>query len=159
MLADLEFQYDSSIVPARHDLYGIPQARREPHRLLLSSGRTIKEFPPATVRLCGMNLPFGGGGYFRFYPYMMTEWGLRSINQSENTPFAFYIHPWELDVDQPRIDAGRLSRFRHYNNIDKCESRFRKLLQSFEFNSMSSVLGHIDLDTAKIDTDGTNNRG
>ena len=81
-----------------------------------------------------------GGGYFRLYPYALTRAGLRQINNRDGKPFIFYLHPWEIDADQPRIDASWLSRFRHYNNLDKCESRLRRLMSDFSFTTTWDVL-------------------
>jgi hypothetical protein len=66
--------------------------------------------------------------------------GLRQINHRDGKPFIFYLHPWEIDTDQPRIDASWLSRFRHYNNLDKCESRLRRLMSDFSFTTTRDVL-------------------
>ncbi len=140
VLADVGFHYDSSVMPVRHDLYGIPTGVREPHTLLLSSGKSIKELPPATLRIAGVNLPIGGGGYFRLYPYSFTHWALRRLNETECIPFAFYVHPWEFDPDQPRIRTNWKSRFRHYNNLAKTEIRLKKLISDFQFTTMSDVL-------------------
>jgi hypothetical protein len=84
-------------------------------------------------------LPVAGGGYFRLYPYWLSRAGLRQINRSQE-PFIFYLHPWEIDPDQPRISASWLSRFRHYNNLDKCEPRLEKLLTEFKFGTVKEVL-------------------
>jgi polysaccharide deacetylase family protein (PEP-CTERM system associated) len=140
ILADAEFDYDSSIFPIRHDRYGILGAPQEPHRIRLPSGRTLVEFPISTVRLGPLRLPVSGGGYFRLYPYALTRMlAARKIRQSRK-PFVFYLHPWEIDPDQPRIDAGAVSRFRHYNNLERCESRLRRLLTDFSFTTMAESL-------------------
>lgn len=150
VLADLGFHYDSSVMPVRHDLYGIPTGIGEPHELILSSGNSIMEFAPATLKIAGVNLPVGGGGYFRLYPYWFTKWALRRLNQTEGLPFAFYLHPWELDPDQPRVSANWKSTFRHYHNLDKCESRLRGLLRDFEFSTMSSVLDDMTIKSINL---------
>ncbi len=155
VLADIGFQYDSSVVPVRHDLYGIPSGVSKPHRLLLTSGNSIMEFPPATLKIAGVNLPIGGGGYFRLYPYTFTKWALRKFNEAEGSPFAFYVHPWELDPDQPRIITNWKSRFRHYNNLAITESRLRKLLGDFRLTAMGDVLKECPLDTFSFSTDAT----
>jgi hypothetical protein len=88
-----------------------------------------------------MNLPISGGGYFRLFPYSLIRKGLKTINDKENSPFMFYVHPWEFDVDQPRMkEAGNLSKFRHYVNLDKTEERFRRLLSEFKFSSIRQIL-------------------
>ena len=93
----------------------------------------------AIYHCLGYPLPVGGGGYFRLYPYAFTRHGLRAIN-AEGRPFAVYLHPWELDPEQPRLPAGKLSRFWHYTNLHKMEERFVRLLQDFSFGTMSEVL-------------------
>jgi hypothetical protein len=97
------------------------------------------------VKLLGYRLPVAGGGYFRLYPYAFTRAALRHINRSHKQPFVFYLHPWEIDPDQPRIPSGWLSRFRHYNNLDKCEHRLGQLLTDFEFLTVTEVLTELDL--------------
>jgi polysaccharide deacetylase family protein (PEP-CTERM system associated) len=103
---------------------------------------TILEFPISTVRLAKINLPLSGGGYFRLFPYFMTKRGLQRINEQETKPFVFYLHPWELDIDQPRIPGtGLKSKFRHYINLDKTESRLKNLLADFQFSSVRETIG------------------
>jgi hypothetical protein len=101
----------------------------------------LLEFPLSTIRILGANLPISGGGYFRLFPYYLIKKGLRRINEQEGQPFIFYIHPWEIDPDQPRLNSVSFrSRFRHYINLRKTESRFQKLLIDFRFSSISDVL-------------------
>lgn len=145
ILVEAGFRYDSSIFPVRHDLYGMPGAQRFPHRLETESGASIIEFPPSTARVLGQNLPAAGGGYFRLYPYALSRWLMRRVNEGEDQPIVFYLHPWEVDPDQPRVDAGWKSRFRHYNNLDKCESRLRQLLGEFRFGTLREVLSRAQL--------------
>ncbi len=140
ILAELGFSYDSSIFPIHHDRYGIPNSPRWPYRLSTPKGYSIIEFPPSTISILGYRLPVAGGGYFRQYPYQFTRFALARINQSEGRPFIFYLHPWEIDPEQPRIRAGLLSTFRHYTNLSRCEGRLRQLLQDFEFATVTDVL-------------------
>lgn len=140
VLIDLGFEYDSSIFPIRHDRYGIPGADPRPSRLTAPSGRTLAEFPLSAASYLGVRVPVSGGGYFRLLPYLVTRSGLRQINGTGERPFAFYLHPWEIDPHQPRVRVGWLSRFRHYTNLDRCESRLRRLLAEFRFASMREVL-------------------
>lgn len=149
VLCEEGFVYDSSIFPVRHDLYGMPGAKRFPHRLGTPSGAEIIEFPPSTARLFGQNLPAAGGGYFRLYPYALSRWLIRRVNESEGEPTVFYLHPWEVDPDQPRVDVGWRSRFRHYNNLRKCEARLNRLLEDFRFTTVKGVLQEACLVTSK----------
>lgn len=140
VLIDLGFRYDSSIFPIRHDRYGIPGANPRPAALTAPSGRTLLEFPMSAASYLGVRVPVSGGGYFRLLPYAVTRSGLRQINEAGGRPFTFYLHPWEVDPDQPRVRVGWIARFRHYNNLRRCEPRLRRLLQDFRFGTMRQVL-------------------
>ena len=151
ILADSGFVYDSSIFPVRHDRYGIPGAEDKPHQLTTPSGQTLVEFPISTKSYFGYRLPVGGGGYFRIYPYAFSLMALKSINNSMDQPFIFYLHPWEIDPEQPRIESSWLSKFRHYNNLHKCEDRLTKLLTDFRFSTVKDVLSDLQLLQRKKD--------
>jgi polysaccharide deacetylase family protein (PEP-CTERM system associated) len=133
------FVYDSSIFPIHHDRYGIPVSPRHPY-VLTRAASSLVEAPGSTVRWGPFNLPVGGGGYFRILPYAWTRWGIRRLNETEKLPAIFYLHPWEIDPEQPRLSAGRLSRFRHYRNLEKTEDRLRSLVREFRFSTMMSLL-------------------
>jgi len=139
ILSELGFQYDSSIFPIRHDRYGIPDAEPLPHKMQTPKGNQIVEFPLTTSSLFGLKMPAAGGGYFRLYPYALSKLLLRRVQKS-NKPIVFYLHPWEIDHEQPRVKVSALSTFRHYNNLDKCEQRLERLLKDFRFSTMSDVL-------------------
>jgi polysaccharide deacetylase family protein (PEP-CTERM system associated) len=139
VLLDAGFEYDSSIFPIRHDRYGMPGADREPGVVAAPSGRPIVEFPMSTARLLGRNLPVSGGGYFRILPYWLVKRGLLQ-RAGEGRPFVFYLHPWEVDPGQPRVDVTWFSRFRHYTNLDACEAKLERLLAEFRFAPMEAVL-------------------
>jgi len=139
VLLEEQYRYDASIFPIRHDRYGIPDAPRWPHAIERPAGR-VYEVPGSTVRLGGTNLPVAGGGYFRILPYAWTRFGISRVNRAERQPVVFYLHPWEIDADQPRLSAGVLSRFRHYRNLHKTESRLRRLMRDFTFAPIASVL-------------------
>jgi polysaccharide deacetylase family protein (PEP-CTERM system associated) len=140
VLAKVGFEYDSSIFPVAHDLYGIPDAPRFPHVTIVDSQHAIKEFPPSTVRFFGMNFPVGGGGYLRLVPYRWTSLAIRRLNEVENQPAMVYFHPWELDTDQPQLCGPWRSRFRHYQNLETTEKKIQKLLDEFDFSTMEAVL-------------------
>jgi polysaccharide deacetylase family protein (PEP-CTERM system associated) len=139
-LIEQGFAYDSSIFPVRHDRYGMPGAERAPGFVHAPSGGRIAEFPMSTAAFGPVRVPVSGGGYFRLLPYWFTRAGLRSINETEGLPFTFYLHPWEIDSEQPRVKTGLVSRFRHYTNLAKCEGRLRQLLGDFRFTTMRNVL-------------------
>jgi polysaccharide deacetylase family protein (PEP-CTERM system associated) len=136
------YTFDSSIYPIHHDRYGIPTWNRSITRVMRPHG-SIWEVPGSTVRRFGVNLPIGGGGYFRLLPYSWTSRGIASLNQAESAPATFYLHPWEIDPGQPRIKASLGSRIRHYHNLRATEKRFRTLLREFNFGPISRVLENI----------------
>ena len=140
ILAEFGFEYDSSIFPIRHDYYGIPDAPRFPHYWSLKSGARLLEFPPSTVRILGINVPIAGGGYLRLLPYKVTAWAIRRLNQKEDQPAMVYLHPWEIDPDQPRLVASWSSRFRQYQNLQTTEKKLMRLLDDFSWAPMSKVL-------------------
>jgi polysaccharide deacetylase family protein (PEP-CTERM system associated) len=136
ILKEAGFKIDSSIFPIIHDMYGIPESPRFGYTL---PGNGLYEFPITTMMLWGKNIPVGGGGYFRLFPYWFTKFALRRVNNTEKQPFVFYLHPWEIDCNQPRFNKARLfSKFRHYNNLGKTRDRFERLLNDFEFVPLPS---------------------
>jgi polysaccharide deacetylase family protein (PEP-CTERM system associated) len=156
ILHDAGFERDSSIFPVVHDYYGIPDAPRFPHRKLLRDGKTIAEFPPSTLRVCGVNLPVAGGGYLRLLPSAATAWAIHWLNDKEAKPAMVYLHPWEIDPAQPRIPAAWRSRFRHYQNLESTEAKLTRLLDSFAWAPMCEVLAEslLELDSKAEVADG-----
>jgi len=147
ILAEAGFLYDSSIFPVRHDNYGIYGSPPDPHVLQTPAGHRMVEYPLSTYKVLRQAMPVAGGGYFRLYPYWLSRFFYRSINKS-GKPFVFYLHPWEVDPEQPRVKASWFSEFRHYNNLDKCESRLTQLLQDFEFTTMQNKLDELEMFSA-----------
>jgi polysaccharide deacetylase family protein (PEP-CTERM system associated) len=139
ILIEEGFSWDSSIFPIHHDRYGIPVSPRHPYVLEREHGRLI-EVPGSTVRVGSFNLPVAGGGYFRLLPYAWTRWGIDRLNRTEGRPAIFYLHPWEIDPEQPRLRTSRLGRLRHYRNLDQTEDRLRALLSDFRFSTVTRVL-------------------
>ena len=137
VLEETGHRYSSSIYPVRHDLYGVPDAPRFPHR---PGHGALVEIPMTTVQLGGRNMPIAGGGYFRLMPYALFRAALRRFNRTERAPGIFYFHPWEIDPAQPRIaSAPRLSRFRHYVNLAAVPARLERLLRDFRWGRMDQV--------------------
>ncbi len=139
VLTEEGYEYDSSIFPIRHDRYGIPVSGRQPYSVN-RKGMSIIEVPGSTTRFASMNLPIAGGGYFRLLPYWWTKWGIARLNRLERRPAVFYLHPWEVDPDQPRLPAGRLSRLRHYRNLEHTADRLRQLLTDFRFGAVDQLV-------------------
>lgn len=138
ILAELGIRYDSSIFPVQNYRYGIEDAPRWPHVMTVAGG-TMQEFPITTWRVFGKNLPMAGGAYFRIYPYALSRHGIAEVNRA-GQPATFYLHPWELDPDHPRIDLPRRIALTHYANLPAFAPRLRKLLRRFRFAPMREVL-------------------
>jgi polysaccharide deacetylase family protein (PEP-CTERM system associated) len=141
ILAELGFTHDSSIFPVRHDLYGFPGVPPVPFSVGTPSG-ALSEFPISTIKLSSARLPISGGGYLRILPMWFQKYGLKKIQES-GSPFVLYLHPWEVDPDQPRIPAKLKSRLRHYSGLRQTESRLRSVLSEFKFGTMSEALGQL----------------
>jgi polysaccharide deacetylase family protein (PEP-CTERM system associated) len=132
------YLYSSSIYPIRHDLYGMPNAPRFAFHPDMAT--ELLEVPVTTVVVNGKKYPCGGGGYFRLYPYWISRWALNKVNVDDKEAAVFYFHPWEIDVEQPRISNAPLkSRFRHYLNLNKTEYRLKRLFGDFNWGRMDRI--------------------
>lgn len=141
ILAELGFTWDSSIFPTRHDNYGIPGSPEEPYEIITRSGARLLEFPLTTAKVLGQAIPAAGGGYFRQYPYFLSRWLFERASLQQTKPQIFYLHPWEIDPEQPRVpNASWFSNFRHYTNLKRCLPRLEKMLEDFAFGTLSQSL-------------------
>jgi len=136
-LAQAGHRYSSSIVPIRHDLYGIPDAPRFPFK---TNYGDLLEIPITTVPMAGRNINCGGGGWFRLFPYSFSRWALSRVNRVDREAGIFYFHPWEIDPQQPRPNGlGFRTRFRHYLNLDRTFERLQRLLTDFDWGRMDDI--------------------
>jgi polysaccharide deacetylase family protein (PEP-CTERM system associated) len=146
ILIEEGFSYDSSIFPIYHDIYGMRGVDRYPHEIRRPAG-VIKEFPMSTYtvgpRRKNYKIPISGGGYLRLFPLWFIKRAITSVNARDRQPVVLYFHPWEIDPDQPRVEAGLKSRFRHYHNLRKTYGKIADLLSAFSFAPMGKVLGVI----------------
>jgi polysaccharide deacetylase family protein (PEP-CTERM system associated) len=139
ILIEEGFKYDSSIFPTRHDRYGIPDAERFPHVLHRPAGEII-EFPPSTIQFGSTNIPISGGGYFRLLPYSLFKLGWQILHRRESKPAIFFLHPWEVDPEQPVVPGTKLNIWRHRVNLKRTEGRLNQLLNDFSFAPVRQVL-------------------
>ena len=144
ILADEGFLYDSSIFPVRHDRYGYPGYSRSVTKHSFGD-RKIIEVPLSTIRFLGASIPFGGGGYLRLYPTCLTEWAIGKINDRERNPVILYVHPWELDPEQPRLPGTALSLFRHYVKLRSTKEKLSRILRSTGFIGMGRYVSETGL--------------
>jgi polysaccharide deacetylase family protein (PEP-CTERM system associated) len=138
ILGELGIRYDSSIFPVLNYRYGIAGAPRFPYEIE-RGGHKFMEFPVSTLKFGKVTLPIAGGAYFRIYPYQLSKQFLKAVNRG-GQPFTFYLHPWEIDPDHPRIPLPRRIAATHYFNLRATERRLRKLLRDFKFAPMREVL-------------------
>ncbi|MCP8686808.1 XrtA system polysaccharide deacetylase [Marinobacterium sedimentorum] len=135
-LREAGYRYSSSINPVPHDLYGYRHAPRTP--FLWENG--LLEIPVATAEVLNRRIPCAGGGYFRLYPYALSKQLLQQAARQLAGPIVFYVHPWEIAPDQPRIQSASVkSRFRHYVNLHRTLPRLERLLSDFHWGKMSDL--------------------
>ncbi|RME23606.1 MAG: DUF3473 domain-containing protein [Candidatus Zixiibacteriota bacterium] len=140
ILVEEGIEIDSSIFPTHHDRYGIPDAQREIHQIETPAG-SLTEFPPSVFRMGKVNVPISGGGYFRAKPYGVYRRLVRRAMAKSGQPLMFYIHPWEVDDDQPRMEIrSPVSRLRHYLNLHRTEDKLSRLLEDVRFATVSGVV-------------------
>jgi polysaccharide deacetylase family protein (PEP-CTERM system associated) len=138
ILAEEGYVYDSSIFPIQHDRYGMPGANPWCHRVMTSAG-PLWEVPPSTIKIGPIRIPIAGGGYFRLYPYPILR-NLLTRTAAGGHPLIMYLHPWEFDPDQPRMEGSVVSKFRHYMNLSKTEARLQQLVKDFRFMSIREAI-------------------
>jgi polysaccharide deacetylase family protein (PEP-CTERM system associated) len=135
-LIEAGYRYDSSLFPIRRRGYGYPSAPRTPHVIERPRG-TLAEFPLATTKIFGYPVPAAGGGYLRQFPLAVIRRAFREAGQRGESA-TFYIHPWEIDPDQPRLAVSRLNRIRHYRGLEQALERVERLLEEFSFGTIGS---------------------
>src|SRR5205085_51327 len=136
ILAELGFTYDSSVNPIRHDFYSNADAPRFPYRV---ANGALLEIPIATVEVGGRRWPCGGGAYLRAFPLAYFRWSLRRLNTHENAPAMMYLHPWEIDVDQPRLQPKLKSRLRQYTGLGRMQPRLTALMREHSFGTVQEA--------------------
>jgi polysaccharide deacetylase family protein (PEP-CTERM system associated) len=139
LLLEEGYGYDSSLFPIRRPDYGYPGCDPAPHYIRRPTG-TVLELPLATMTMGGLRLPAAGGGYFRQFPYPLFHRAFSQLTR-QGISGMFYIHPWEVDPDQPRIPVGLVSRFRHYTGLERTLPRLERLLTEFRFTSVVKRFG------------------
>jgi polysaccharide deacetylase family protein (PEP-CTERM system associated) len=138
VLLETGHTWDSSVFPIRRPGYGWPGAPRRPYEIVRPGG-TLRELPMATVRLLGARIPAAGGAYLRHFPFWILRRAFMSATR-EGTPAMFYLHPWEVDLEQPRIPVSRLNRLRHYGGMERTLPRLERLLSEFAFGPVREGL-------------------
>lgn len=146
ILLEEGFAYDSSVLPVRYFRKGLPGADPYPHLLRCPSGALLAEFPPSSISVLGLTVPVGGGAYLRHLPFSVIQGGIRRIHK-RGKPAVMYVHPWEIDHEQPTIDGvDALTKFRHYRNLHTTEYKLAKLLGAFRFGAIRDLREAISSD-------------
>jgi polysaccharide deacetylase family protein (PEP-CTERM system associated) len=136
ILAQNGIEYDSSVFPVGfHPEYGISDAPLNVYKI----SDEITEVPLSVVEIMGKRIPCSGGGYFRQLPYSLTKYLMKKCNKM-GRPVIFYLHPWEIDPQQPRVKLPFLKSIRHYNNLNKTYGRLEKLLNDFKFIPIKEII-------------------
>jgi polysaccharide deacetylase family protein (PEP-CTERM system associated) len=138
VLIEAGYRYDSSLFPIRRRGYGYPSALCAPH-LMQRAGGTLAEFPLATTKILSYSVPAAGGGYLRQFPLAVIRRAFREASERGESA-TFYIHPWEIDPDQPRLAVSHLNRIRHYRGLERTLERIERLLEEFSFGTIASYL-------------------
>ena len=146
LLVEEGYRYDSSLFPVRRPGYGYPSGSTDPYWIERPCGG-LAEIPPTTLRWCGMRLPAAGGAYFRLLPYALVQAAFRQCER-RGVPGTFYIHPWELDADQPRVRCSWLTRLRHYGGLRATVPRLDRLLAEFPFTAVRDTVPSVRASTA-----------
>ena len=151
ILSENNYQYDSSIVPAKTRLYGVPDAKTRPYKITSREIRKnddngkIVEFPLLTTKLFGRTIPACGGFYLRILPLRTIENAIKNNNES-NIPSSFYIHSWELTPEfMPKIPLSFVENFITYYNLGKTMTRLDKLIKKFKFTSFERFMSNVNL--------------
>jgi len=134
ILVEEGYLYDSSLFPVRRSGYGYASGSRDPHWLTRPSGR-LRELPPATLRTLGWNLPAGGGAYLRIFPYRLVRDALAD-SERRGVAATLYVHPWEMDAEQPRLPVSLSARLRHYTGLHRAGPRLERLFSEFRFTAI-----------------------
>ena len=140
VLAEVGFTYDSSLFPVRHHRYGVPGGARGIHVIRAPGGKTLIEVPPSTLAFGKFVVPVAGGGYLRLYPTAITRWAIRHLNESEGCPAVVYVHPWEVDPEQPRFKTSWTTRIRHYHGLAATAGKLSSLMAHHRFATVSEVI-------------------
>jgi len=146
VLEENNYEYDSSVVPVKTSMYGMPNAERKPYKIsrnFLEGDSTVGkiiEFPLLVTKFLGKKIPAGGGFYLRTLPLRVIENAIKSY-EKEKIPGVFYIHSWELTPEfMPRINLSKKDNFITYHNIDKAYNKMEDLLKKYEFTSFEFFL-------------------
>ncbi len=138
VLIEEGYRYDSSMFPIARRGYGWPGGPLDPHWIKRPAG-TLLEIPMTVWEVGPFKVPAAGGGYFRQFPLWVTDRAFVARAKAGKTGM-FYIHPWEVDPEQPQLAVDWLTRIRHYRGLHRVEADLDRLLGRFPFTSVAEWL-------------------
>lgn len=138
ILTEESFLYDASVFPAVREHGGMPDAPIHPYMIKTSSG-PLWEFPISVLNFAGKNMAFCGGGYLRLFPYWFIKYGIKKINK-KGYPVVVFLHPREIDANQPRMKLPLKRKFKYYVKLSSTEDKLKKILKDFSFGTIKEVL-------------------
>jgi len=142
ILKDVGYTYDSSIFPMKTFLYGISGAPRFKHERVTASGQdAINEIPPSTAIFLTKTIGFSGGFYLRAFPWFAIKRFSDMLNKNEHNPVIFYLHPREIDKNQPKLKLSPTEHLIHYFGIKGCEKKLVKILRQYDLTSIQDFYG------------------
>lgn len=139
VLSEEGYRYSSSVFPVWHDRYGWPEFGQEPKKMASGKAGDFWEVPLSVGSIGSLKVPFGGGGYLRWYPLFLTKMLLRDFTRNGKSVLV-YIHPWELDAAQPDVPAPFLRRLRHRGRIPRMEKKLSELFRMLTFGGVARFL-------------------
>ena len=139
ILNELGFICDSSIQPFKTPLSGMKNVSCDPFYPIINNKRLdLIEFPATVLKFWKFRIPFSGGFYLRLIPYSILSKSMKCVNK--NRQGMIYVHPWETDVEQPRLKLPLHIRAIHYTNLNKTTFKLDKLLNEFEFVPLGELI-------------------
>ena len=145
-LVSAGYKYDSSIMPAKTNMYGMPSAEKSPYKITSSNleknnhNGILIEFPLMVTKFLGKTIPAAGGFYLRTLPFQIIKNTIKSYEKNK-TPTSLYIHSWELTPEFiPKIKLPKKNQFITFHNINKTYSKMESLLSEFKFTKFETFL-------------------
>jgi polysaccharide deacetylase family protein (PEP-CTERM system associated) len=129
------YLYDSSVQPFKTYLSGMKIAPKIPFSPIINNKELkIIEFPTTIYGIRRFPIPFSGGLYFRMLQFKVISSIIKNINKKKSA--MIYLHPWEFDKTQPRLNVSLLVNITHYFNIKNNKEKLDKLLRNFKFTTL-----------------------
>jgi len=151
-IKDAGFLYDSSIFPSRRGHGGYRGANPAPHMMNTKRG-PIVELPVSVVDVAGARLSMFGGGYLRLFPLSVIRMGLRHLER-RGRPLIVYMHPRDIDPEQPRLNLGLLRNFKSYVNLGTTFDKLDWICKNHQVRTLKDLAMSVSPDTGELHETG-----